>query len=91
MDEDFDKFINLCECKATEWVECHKSEKVIVSRRPDPEKKTSIDIIRIQAYLDVPATLVVEVLEHSKYRQVWDDRLLANGLIEKLDESNNIK
>eukprot|EP01091_Cochliopodium_minus_P018116 TRINITY_DN7269_c0_g1_i2.p1 TRINITY_DN7269_c0_g1~~TRINITY_DN7269_c0_g1_i2.p1 ORF type:complete len:259 (+),score=75.15 TRINITY_DN7269_c0_g1_i2:19-795(+) len=90
IDEDFDKFINLCESDGPEWIECSKTDTLRITRRPDPEQRTSIDIIRVQATLDVDPETVVEVLENSNFRKEWDEKLLKNGLIEKLDESNNI-
>ena len=89
-DEDFDKFIEMCD-STDGWVECHKSDKLVVHKKQDPQKKAPIDIIRIRAKLDVPVETVLKVLQNPKYRKAWDERLLKNGLVESLDENNDIK
>ena len=58
-------------------------------KRPDPKGICSIDLVRVRAVLDCPPLELIEVLNNSKYRKVWDERVIKNGLIAKIDENGN--
>ena len=88
-ESEFEYFVSLCESTDPAWTIVTNTNDVTVTKRPDPKGICSIDLVRVRAVLDCAPLDLIEVLNNSKYRKVWDERVVKNGLIEKLDDEGN--
>lgn len=83
--EDFNRFIDLCE-GGDDWKSHVDNDDIKVWSR----KSTPIDIIRVMAKIDVPASVMYDVLHDSEYRETWDDNMIDGYEIERLDAYNDV-
>eukprot|EP01091_Cochliopodium_minus_P005500 TRINITY_DN15417_c0_g1_i1.p1 TRINITY_DN15417_c0_g1~~TRINITY_DN15417_c0_g1_i1.p1 ORF type:complete len:252 (-),score=64.14 TRINITY_DN15417_c0_g1_i1:40-765(-) len=88
-DEEFEYFVSLCESEDPAWQVVTKTDEVVVTKRPDPKGVCSIDLVRVRAVLDCPPLELIEVLNNSKYRKVWDERAIKNGLVATIGDDKD--
>jgi len=89
--ESFDKFRSACDSEEG-WTLAYEDKKknVIVWQQASKNAETTINVVRMRAQLNFPASVLYDVIHDADYRKEWDENMDEGYCIQQIDPHNDV-
>jgi len=87
--EEFAAFLSACDSEEG-WSVVHKSDDGKVQVWDQKSDKSSINIVKLHAVINIDAIILYDVLHDPEYRKTWDENMVEGFNIEQIDATNDV-
>uniref|UniRef100_A0A6B2LG69 START domain-containing protein n=1 Tax=Arcella intermedia TaxID=1963864 RepID=A0A6B2LG69_9EUKA len=87
--ESFNKFRSACDTEEG-WPLVFEDKKKNIAVYQQASKDSNINIVKMRAVLNVPASVLYDVLHDADYRKAWDENMDEGYCIQQIDSHNDV-